>query len=90
MGSSVARLSIRKRVVIGVALGVATATLLIQSATAPALATTGAGQSDPAWDFGRGGIADNGIACYMPAPDQTRKKMYNLYRPACFGVGHLQ
>jgi hypothetical protein len=90
MGRSVARLSRRQRILVAVALGLTTATLLIHSATAPALATTGAGQSDPAWDFGRGGTADNGIACYMPVPDPTRKKMHNLYRPACFGFGHLQ
>ena len=55
----------------------------------PAYATTGAGQSDPADDFGRGGAETGGQpACYMPAPDQTRKTMYNLQRPSCF-PGHM-
>ncbi len=90
MSGPVARLSLCKRVVVGVALGLTVATLIIQSATAPALATTGGSQADPAWDFGRGGIGDAGIACYMPAPSVTMRKMYSLYRPACSGPGHMQ
>ena len=47
-------------------------------------------QNDPALDFGRGGAEVPGQpACYMPAPDQTRRAEYSLNRPACF-TGKLQ
>ena len=69
------------------ALGLVAATFV---APTPAFATTSAGQSDPAWDFGRGGAEVPGQpACYMPAPSQTQRKMYNLSRPSCF-PGHMQ
>lgn len=69
------------------ALGLATADL---AAPRVALATTSAGQSDPAWDFGRGGAEVPGQpACYLPAPSMTERKMYNLMRPSCF-PGHMQ
>ena len=57
---------------------------------APVAYAESGSQSDPADDFGRGGPEVNGQpACYMPAPDQTRKTMYSVNRPACF-AGKLQ
>jgi hypothetical protein len=83
--------SLRRRVMLGLAIGLTALSLAITPATAPgtALATTGAGQSDPAWDYGRGGAEAPGQpACYMPSPGEPTRKMYNLGRPACF-PGHL-
>lgn len=60
------------------------------AAPQPALATTGAGQNDPAWDFGRGGAEVPGQpACYMPSPGGPTLKMYSLVRPSCFPE-HMQ
>ena len=78
-----------KRLVLGLAAGLAMAVLALTSPQ-PAFATTGAGQSDPAWDYGRGGAEVPGQpACYLPAPGETQRKMYNLMRPSC-SPGHLQ
>jgi hypothetical protein len=84
--------SLRRRAMLGLAIGLTALSLAISPAAAPgtALATTGAGQSDPAWDYGRGGAEVPGQpACYMPAPSDTTQKMYNLARPSCF-PGHMQ
>ena len=80
-----------RRIATGIAVGLTALALTVPTVVAPpaAYATTGAGQSDPADDFGRGGAESGGQpACYMPAPDQTRKTMYNLQRPSCF-PGHM-
>lgn len=82
---------LRRATIFGLA-GVMSLGLLAADGAAPraALATTSAGQSDPAWDFGRGGAEVQGQpACYMPAPSMTERKMYNLSRPSCF-PGHMQ
>jgi hypothetical protein len=84
--------SLRRRAVLGLAIGLTALTLAISPVATPqsALATTGAGQNDPAWDYGRGGAESPGQpACYMPAPGETMKKMYSLVRPACFPY-HMQ
>ena len=48
-----------------------------------ALAQSGS-QSDPAWDYGRGGAEVPGQpACYMPPLNETHRKEYSLNRPAC-------
>jgi hypothetical protein len=81
----------RRFAVFGLA-GVMSMGLLTADFSSPraALATTSAGQSDPAWDFGRGGAEVQGQPeCYMPAPSITQRKMYNLSRPSCF-PGHMQ
>jgi len=81
-----------RKLVLGIAVGATALTMLLPSAmsTPAAYATTSGAQSDPAYDFGRGGAEGAGIpACYTPAPDQTRKRMYNIYRPSCF-PGHMQ
>lgn len=81
----------RRIAVFGLA-GVMSIGLLATDLAAPraAHATTSAGQSDPAWDFGRGGAEVQGQPeCYMPAPSITERKMYNLGRPSCF-PGHMQ
>lgn len=78
-----------KRVVLGLVLGLSVTALTLASPQS-ALATTGAGQNDPAWDYGRGGAEVPGQpACYMPAPSETMRKEYNLMRPSCF-PGHMQ
>ena len=77
------------RMMLGLAIAVV---MLALSLTSPqsALATTSAGQNDPAWDFGRGGAEVPGQpACYLPAPSETMRKMYSLMRPSCF-PGHMQ
>jgi hypothetical protein len=77
------------RIALGLAAGLAMAVLALTSAQ-PAFATTGPGQNDPAWDYGRGGAEVPGQpACYMPAPSETMRKMYSLMRPSCF-PGHMQ
>lgn len=84
--------SMRRRLVVGITVGLTALAIAMSPAAAPqaAQATTSAGQSDPAWDFGRGGAEVPGQpACYMPAPSQTERKMYNLSRPSCF-PGHMQ
>jgi len=77
------------RMMLGLALALV---MLALSLTSPqsALATTSAGQNDPAWDFGRGGAEVPGQpACYLPAPSETMRKMYSLMRPSCV-PGHMQ
>jgi hypothetical protein len=77
------------RIVLGLAAGLA-AMVLTLTASQPAFATTGAGQNDPAWDYGRGGAEVPGQpACYLPAPSESMRKMYSLMRPSCF-PGHMQ
>lgn len=86
------RSSLRRRVVLGLTIGLTALTLTATAAVAPqaAMATTGGAQNDPAWDFGRGGSEVPGQpACYMPAPSETMRKEYSLMRPACF-PGHMQ
>jgi len=76
---------------LGIAVGLTAVTLVVPTLVAPmpAFAESGA-QNDPALDFGRGGAEVPGQpACYMPAPDQTRRTEYSLNRPACF-AGKLQ
>ena len=83
------RLRTGKRLVLGLMLGLSMTAVTLASPGA-ALATTGAGQNDPAWDYGRGGAEVPGQpACYMPAPSETMRKEYSLARPACF-PGHMQ
>jgi len=77
------------RMMLGLALALV---MLALSLTSPqsALATTSAGQNDPAWDYGRGGSEVPGQpACYLPSPNETNRKMYSLMRPSCF-PGHMQ
>ncbi len=79
------RSSLRKRLATGLAIGLTALSLLVPSLAAPPVALAdSASQSDPAWDFGRGGMESPGMpACYMPAPDITRRRPYNLNRPSC-------
>ncbi len=82
----------RRRVALGAVIGLTALTLALSPAAAPqtVVATTGAGQNDPAWDFGRGGAEVPGQpACYLPSGNQTNRKMYSLVRPSCF-PGHMQ
>ena len=84
--------SLRRRLAIGITVGLTALTIAVSPAAAPQAvqATTGAGQNDPAWDYGRGGAEVPGQpACYMPAPSETMRKEYSLMRPACF-PGHMQ
>ena len=77
-----------KRVVLGLAAGLAMAVLALTSPQS-ALAQSGS-QNDPAWDYGRGGAEVPGQpACYMPAASDTMRKEYSLNRPSCF-PGHMQ
>jgi hypothetical protein len=47
-------------------------------------ATVAAYENPQEVDFGREGAEVPGQpACYVEAPDHTRKTNYNLYRPAC-------
>jgi len=78
-----------KRMMLGLVLGLAVMALSLTSPQS-ALATTSAGQNDPAWDYGRGGAEVPGQpACYLPSPNETNRKMYSLMRPSCF-PGHMQ
>lgn len=84
--------SLHRRLALGAAIGLTALTLVLSPAAAPqsALATTSAGQNDPAWDFGRGGAEVPGQpACYVPSGNDTNRKMYSLSRPSCF-PGHMQ
>jgi len=83
--------SLRRRVALGLAIGLTALAVVVSPAAAPSAALAqSASQSDPAWDYGRGGAEVPGQpACYMPAPSQTMKKEYSLNRPACF-PGKLQ
>ncbi len=77
--------SLRRRVAIGLAIGLTALTIVVSPAAAPqaALAQSGA-QNDPAWDYGRGGVEVPGQpACYMPPLNVTHRKLYSLNRPAC-------
>jgi hypothetical protein len=83
--------SLRRRVALGLSIGLTALAIVISPATAPqaALAQSGS-QNDPAWDYGRGGSEVPGMpACYLPAPSETLRKEYSLNRPACF-PGKLQ
>jgi hypothetical protein len=83
---------LRRRLALGLSIGLTALALVISPAAAPqaAHATTGAGQNDPAWDYGRGGSeSGQNPACYLPAPSETTRKMYSLSRPSCF-PGHMQ
>jgi hypothetical protein len=84
--------SLRRRVALGLTIGLTALAIVVSPAASAqtALATTGAGQNDPAWDYGRGGAEVPGQpACYLPAPSETMRKEYSLMRPACF-PGHMQ
>jgi hypothetical protein len=81
---------LRRRAMLGIAIGLTAAALVVPTMIAPPAYAESGSQSDPADDFGRGGAEVNGQpACYMPAPDQTRRTMYSVNRPACF-TGKLQ
>ena len=82
---------LRRKMMLGIAVGLTAVTLVVPTLVAPVPAfAESASQSDPAWDFGRGGSEVPGQpACYMPAPDQTRTREYSLNRPSCF-PGKLQ
>jgi hypothetical protein len=82
--------SLRRRVAIGLTIGLTALAIVVSPAAAPSAALADGGQSDPAWDYGRGGAEAPGIpACYMPAGSETMRKEYNVYRPSCF-TGKLQ
>ena len=83
--------SLRRRVAIGLTIGLSALAIVISPAAAPSAALAQSGsQSDPAWDYGRGGSEVPGQpACYMPAPSETMRKEYSLNRPSCF-PGHMQ
>jgi hypothetical protein len=78
-------------VALGLSIGLTALALAITPAAAPsAVLAESASQSDPAWDYGRGGAEYPGQpACYLPAPSQTMRKMYSVNRPSCF-AGKLQ
>ena len=76
----------------GVVIGLTTLSLMIPSLAAPpvASATTSGSQSDPAADFGRGGVEVPGQpACYLGSGDITRRRMWSQTRPSCF-PGHME
>ena len=78
--------SLRRRVAIGLTIGLTALSIIVLPAAGPgtAVASTSGGQNDPAWDYGRGGSEVPGQpACYMPAPSETLRKEYSLNRPAC-------
>jgi hypothetical protein len=78
--------SLRRRVALGLTIGLTAFAIAVSPATAPqsALAQSTA-QNDPAWDYGRGGSEVPGQpACYMAPGSETMRKMYSLNRPACF------
>jgi hypothetical protein len=83
--------SLRRRVALGLTIGLSTLAIVVTPAAAPSAALAqSASQSDPAWDYGRGGAEVPGQpASYMPAPSETMRKEYSLNRPACF-PGKLQ
>jgi len=78
--------SLRRRVALGLTIGLTALAVVISPAAAPSAALAESGsQSDPAWDYGRGGAEYPGQpACYMPAPSETMRKEYSLNRPSCF------
>jgi len=78
--------SLRRRVALGLTIGLTALAVVISPAAAPSAALAESGsQSDPAWDYGRGGAEYPGQpACYLPAPGETMRKMYSLNRPSCF------
>jgi len=81
--------TLRRKVALGFAITATALSLIVPSVVTPVAVFADGGQSDPAWDYGRGGSESPGNpACYMPAPDQTRMKMYNVFRPSCFS--HMQ
>ena len=81
---------LRRRVSLGIAITATALSLVAPTVVAPAAVLADGGQSDPAWDYGRGGVESPGNpACYMPAPSETMRKEYNVFRPACF-AGKLQ
>jgi len=76
-------------VAVGLTIGLSALAIVISPAAAPTAALADGGQSDPAWDYGRGGSEFPGTpACYMQAPSETMRKEYNVYRPSC-ALGHL-
>jgi hypothetical protein len=77
--------SLRRRVALGLSIGLTALALAVTPATAPQAAMAQSGsQNDPAWDYGRGGSEVPGMpACYLPAPSDTMRKEYSLNRPAC-------
>ena len=80
---------LRRRAALGIAITATALSLVGPTVLAPAAVLADGGQSDPAWDYGRGGAESPGNpACYMPAPNETNQKMYNVYRPSCFS--HMQ
>ena len=83
--------SLRRRLALGLAIGLTALAIGVSPAAGPSAALAqSASQSDPAWDYGRGGAEVPGQpACYMPAPSETMRKEYSLNRPACF-PGKLQ
>jgi hypothetical protein len=82
--------SLRRRAALGLGVGITALSLMVMPAATPTvLAQTSGSQSDPAWDYGRGGAEVPGQpACYMPAPGDPSRKMYSLNRPSCF-PGHM-
>ncbi len=82
--------SLRRRLALGLTIGLTALALTISPAVAPRTVLADGGQSDPAWDYGRGG-SESGLnpPCYLPPGSVTQSKMYNVYRPSCF-AGKLQ
>ncbi len=81
---------LRRRAGLGIAITAMALSLVGPTVIAPAAVLADGGQSDPAWDYGRGGVESPGNpARYLPAPSETMRKEYNVYRPACF-AGKLQ
>jgi hypothetical protein len=78
--------SLRRRIALGLTIGLTALAVVISPAVAPSAALAESGsQNDPAWDYGRGGAEAPGQpACYMPAPSETLRKEYSLNRPSCF------
>ena len=65
--------SLRRRVALGLTIGLTALAIVISPAAAPQAAVAQSGsQNDPAWDYGRGGSEVPGQpACYMPPPSET-------------------
>ena len=67
--------SLRRRLALGLSIGLTALAVVISPAAAPSVALAQSGsQADPAWDYGRGGAEYPGQpACYMPAPSETMR-----------------
>ncbi|MFN8526396.1 MAG: hypothetical protein U0821_25125 [Chloroflexota bacterium] len=79
------RSSFRRRVAVVAVAGFAALSMLIGGASVTS--TAYADWSGDQWqhDYGHQGAEVPGQPpCFLPAPDQTRKREYNLQRPACF------